>query len=41
MATQSMDIRQQQQTWHGFVKFATYGTAFVVVLLALMAYFLL
>lgn len=41
MAGKTMDIRQQEQTWHGFVKFTTYSTAGLVVLLALMAFFLI
>ena len=41
MATTSMDIRQQQHTWHGFVKFVQYGSAFIIILLILMAIFLL
>lgn len=35
-----MDIRQNQETWQGFVKFVTWGTAFVAVVLILMAIFL-
>jgi len=40
MANSGMDIRQNQETWHGFVKFTQYATAFLVILLILMAYFL-
>jgi hypothetical protein len=46
MATESssasggMDIRQSQETWQSFVRFATWGTVTVVVIVILMAIFL-
>ena len=40
-STGGMDIRQNRETWEGFVRFATWGTVAIVILLILMAYFLL
>jgi hypothetical protein len=35
-----MDIKEQKDTWGGFVKFATIAGAAVILILALMAIFL-
>ena len=35
------ELQRHRQTWIGFTKFAKYGSAGVVILLALLALFLL
>jgi len=32
-----MDMTQARETWEGFVRFATWGTAAIVILLIIMA----
>ena len=34
-------LREHQQNWKGFVRFFTWSTVFVIIVLALMAVFLL
>lgn len=34
-------LREHQSNWKGFVRFITWSTAFVVIILVLMAIFLL
>jgi len=34
-------LSEHQQIWKGFVRFITWSTAFVIVVLLLMAFFLL
>ncbi len=40
MAGKTMDIRQQEQTWHGFMKFTQYTAGGAALILILMAIFL-
>ena len=35
------DLKSHEDMWHGFIRLTTYGTASMVVALALMAFFLL
>jgi hypothetical protein len=39
-SSKAMDVREHERTFDGFVKATIYGTAAVLVLLALMAFFL-
>jgi hypothetical protein len=34
------DLKQHEQTWHGFLKLLRYSVAGIAVVLLLMAYFL-
>jgi hypothetical protein len=34
------DVERHRRAWVGFTKFLTWGTAIVLIILALMAYFL-
>jgi len=36
-----MEIEPQKKTWSNFLKFTTYTSAAIVVILALMAFFLI
>lgn len=40
MAVVDSEVKRHQDTWAGFVKFLTWSTAGVIVILALMAIFL-
>ena len=35
------DMTPHLETWHGLIRFATYGAIFVIVLMSLLAIFLL
>jgi hypothetical protein len=35
-----MDIKDQKETWNGFVKFSTIAGAFIILILVMMAIFL-